>query len=88
MDITTQTHTSAAVSVKIEADPNNDVHTSPDTLEDAPNICISKYPIPRAPTESIAIAASPLIFAFLPVQNGKQYRNRHDNKHTVGNPQH
>ena len=41
-------------------------HTSPDKFADAENMFNNKYPIAKAPTESIAMAASPCILAFLP----------------------
>ena len=52
--------------VRIEVEPKRVPHTSPETLAEGEKIFISKYPSASAPTESIAIAASPRIFEELP----------------------
>lgn len=51
----------------MEVAPNNVLHTSPDILAEVENIFNKRYPMANAPTESIAMAASPFIFAFCPV---------------------
>ena len=61
MDKNVHNVTSKEVNVKIEVEPNNVLHTSPDRFGPVENIFISRYPIANAPTESIATAASPLI---------------------------
>ena len=71
MDIAIQIHTSAEVSVRIDVDPNRVVQTSPARLDDVANRFISRYPKARAPTEIIAIAASPFTFVFCPVLKSK-----------------
>ena len=60
------THTSDFVSVRIDVEPNRVEHTSPETFPDVGNTFISKYPKARAPTDIIAIAASPFTFELLP----------------------
>ena len=67
----THSPTSVSVNVKIEVEPNSVLHTSPERLEDVENRFISRYPIASAPTEIIAIAASPLIFACCPVRSSR-----------------
>ena len=67
MESPMQSHTSVFVKVKIDVDPNRVEQTSPDILVEVEKIFISKYPMAREPTEIIAIAASPFIFAFWPV---------------------
>ncbi|MPM82511.1 hypothetical protein SDC9_129572 [bioreactor metagenome] len=64
MDIAIHSFTSKATKVSIDVEPNNVLQTSPDTLADLEKTFKIKYPKANAPTESIAIAASPLIFAF------------------------
>jgi hypothetical protein len=61
-----QTKTSLFVKVKIDAEPNNVEHTSPDTFPETGKRFISMYPKAKAPTEIIAIAASPFTFELLP----------------------
>ena len=55
--------TSVFESVSIDVEPKRVVHTSPLTFEDAEKMFRSRYPRASAPTDIIAIAASPLIFA-------------------------
>jgi hypothetical protein len=62
-----QSHTSAFVSVRIDVEPNNVEHTSPEIFDDVENRFITRYPTASEPTESIAIAASPCILGFCPV---------------------
>ena len=62
---------SVADKVRIDVEPKRTVQTSPDTFEEVEKTFINKYPIARAPTESIARAASPLILVFLPVRKSK-----------------
>lgn len=64
-------HTSLLVSVRMEVEPNKVLHTSPVILADVEKIFKMRYPIARDPTESIAMAASPLIFVFCPPLNNK-----------------
>ena len=52
-------HTSAFVSVRIEVEPKRVEQTSPLKFDETENRFIKRYPIARAPTEIIAIAASP-----------------------------
>ena len=47
------------------------LHTSPDILEPVENTFIRRYPTASAPTEIMAIAASPLIFVLCPVRRSK-----------------
>ena len=63
--------TCVLVNVKMEVDPNNVLQTSPDRFGPVENRFISKYPIASAPTEIMAMAASPLIFVFCPVRSSK-----------------
>ena len=51
--------TSAFVNVRIEVEPKRVEQTSPLRLEETEKTFIRRYPIARAPTEIIAIAASP-----------------------------
>ena len=51
--------TSAFVSVRIEVEPKRVEQTSPLKFDETENRFIKRYPIARAPTEIIAIAASP-----------------------------
>lgn len=67
IDNTIQIITDSSLIVKIDAAPNNVVHTSPDKFEDVENTLIKKYPIASAPTETTATAASPLILEFSPI---------------------
>ena len=55
----------------MEVEPNRVVQTSPETLAEEENTFIRRYPTASAPTEIMAMAASPLIFAFCPVRNSK-----------------
>ena len=59
--------TSDFSSVKIDVEPNNVLHTSPETFAEDEKTFMIKYPIARAPTEIMAIAASPFICVFWPV---------------------
>lgn len=61
--------TSSFVNVSIEVDPNNVVHTSPDKFAEDEKTFIIKYPKASAPTDSMAMEASPLIFASFPLFN-------------------
>ena len=61
-ETTTQSHTSVLVNVRIEVEPNRLLHTSPEILAPVENTFIKRYPTASAPTEIIAIAASPFIF--------------------------
>ena len=61
-----QTHTSVLVSISMDMEPKSVVHTSPDTFEELGNRFIIIYPKASAPTDSIAIAASPFILVFCP----------------------
>ena len=63
-DNTPHNFTCSEVIVSIEVEPNNVLHTSPERLGPVENIFIRRYPIASAPTEIMAIAASPLIFVF------------------------
>ena len=54
--------TSKTSSVSIDIEPKSVVHTSPAIFDELANMFVTRYPRARAPTESIAIAASPLIF--------------------------
>ena len=65
--MTTHTHTSAFVSVRMEVEPKSVLHTSPDTLAEAENMLSSRYPNAIEPTENMAKAASPFIFVLVPV---------------------
>ncbi len=58
--------TSTFVKVNIEVEPNIIVQTSPLKFADEENMLINKYPRAKAPTEIIAIVASPLILEFWP----------------------
>ena len=49
------------VSVKINVEPNNVLHTSPERFTEGEKIFKRKYPTARAPTEIIATLASPFI---------------------------
>ncbi len=53
----------------MDVDPNNVLHTSPERFGPVENIFIKRYPTARVPTDTIAIAASPLIFVFCPLLN-------------------
>ena len=53
-------------SVIMEVLPKSVLHTSPERLEDVLNIFIRRYPSASAPTEIMAMAASPFILAFCP----------------------
>ena len=55
----------------MDIEPNRVVQTSADTFDDTGNKFIRRYPIARAPTDIIAIAASPLILVFCPVFNNR-----------------
>ena len=66
-DIPAHSHTSVSESVNIDVEPNNVLHTSPETFADDEKIFISIYPAASDPTDIIATAASPLIFVFPPV---------------------
>lgn len=66
-DMTTHSHTSALVSVRIEVEPKSVLHTSPEIFADVENRFITRYPTASEPTESKAIAASPWILGFCPV---------------------
>ena len=66
-DIPTHSHTSAGDSVRMEVEPNSVLHTSPERLDEVEKMFIRRYPIASAPTEIMAMAASPLIFVFCPV---------------------
>ena len=52
-------HTSAFVSVRIEVEPKRVEQTSPLKFDETEKRFINRYPIASAPTEIIAIAASP-----------------------------
>ena len=67
-DIPTHSHTSAGDSVRMEVEPNSVLHTSPERLDEVEKMFIRRYPIASAPTEIMAMAASPLIFVFCPVR--------------------
>ncbi len=58
--------TSLSVRVNIDVEPNKVVQTSPDTFELAEKMLRRRYPKASADTDNMAIAASPLIFAFCP----------------------
>ena len=66
IDNTAHSQTSFSVSVSMDVEPNNVEHTSPVRFEDVEKIFIIRYPKARAATDIIAMAASPLIFAFFP----------------------
>ena len=66
-----QSHTSDEVSVRRDVEPKRVLHTSPDTLAEVPATFITRYPTARAATEIMAMAASPLIFLFCPVQSSR-----------------
>ncbi len=51
----------------MEVEPKRVEHTSPDTLDDTENTLSIRYPTAIAPTDSIAIAESPLICVLFPV---------------------
>ena len=59
-------HTSNFESVRIEVEPKSVLQTSPARFADEEKTLSKRYPNARAPTDSIAIAASPFIAAFLP----------------------
>ena len=69
MDKMVHSHTSPLLRVRMDVEPNNVLHTSPERFEDFANKFINKYPKAKAPTEIIAMAASPLIFVFCPVRS-------------------
>ena len=52
----------------MEVEPNSVLHTSPERLDEVEKTFIRRYPMASAPTEIVAIAASPLIFVFCPVR--------------------
>ena len=62
-------HTSPLVRVRMEVEPNSAPHTSPERLAEVENTLISRYPNASAPTEIMAMAASPLILVFCPVRS-------------------
>ena len=64
----THSHTSVTVKVSIEVEPNKVLHTSPDRFDEGLKMFMIRYPKASAETDIIAIAASPLIFAFCPVR--------------------
>ena len=51
----------------MEVEPKSVEHTSPDTLDETENTLSIRYPTAIEPTESIAIAASPLSLVLFPV---------------------
>ena len=63
-DSTTHSQTSNEVSVRIDVEPKSVEHTSPERFDDAEKIFIIRYPNASAPTDIIAIAASPFILVF------------------------
>ncbi len=66
-DATIHIITSELVSVSMEVEPKSVEHTSPDTLDETENTLSIRYPTAIEPTESIAIAASPLSLVLFPV---------------------
>ena len=56
--------TSVSDRVRMEVEPNNVLHTSPEILAEVENKFMKRYPSARAPTEIIARVASPLILVF------------------------
>ena len=66
-----ESRTSAGVRVKIEVEPKSVVQTSAERLADFANRLIIRYPKASEPTEIMAIAASPLIFASCPGRRSK-----------------
>ena len=52
----------------MEVEPNSVLHTSPERFAEVEKMFISRYPTASAPTEIMAMAASPLIFVFCPVR--------------------
>ena len=58
--------TSPPERVRIEVEPKSVPQTSPETFAEGEKIFIIRYPNASAPTESIAIAASPRIFEEAP----------------------
>ena len=52
----------------MEVEPNSVLHTSPERLDEVEKRFIRRYPMASAPTEIMAMAASPLIFVFCPVR--------------------
>ena len=69
IDNTIQSLTSDFVSVSIESEPNSVEHTSPDRFDEVEKMFIKRYPKASAPTEIMAIAASPFTFVFAPVRS-------------------
>ena len=55
----------------MEVEPNSVLQTSPERLDEVENRFIRRYPMASAPTEIMAIAASPLIFVFCPVRSSR-----------------
>ena len=55
----------------MEVEPNSVLHTSPERLDEVEKRFISRYPMASAPTEIMAMAASPLIFVFCPVRRSR-----------------
>ena len=67
-DRTAQMTTSDMVRVSIDVDPKSVLHTSPEIFDDVENTFMIRYPNASIPTDIMAMAASPLILAFLPVR--------------------
>ena len=67
IDNSTQMFTSLFYKVSMDIEPNSVEHTSPLMFALVANTFINRYPMARAPTDSIAISASPFIFLFCPV---------------------
>ena len=67
MERITLSQTSLTVRVRMEVEPNSVLHTSPEIFEEAEKTLTRRYPKARAATEIMAMAASPLIFAFFPL---------------------
>ena len=68
IDITIQRTTSELVRVKMDVEPKRVEQTSPEILAEVEKRFITKYPIAKAPTDSIAIAESPFNLVFCPVR--------------------
>ena len=70
-ETTAQIVTSVLPSIKIDVEPNKVLHTSPATFDAVEKTFKSRYPIDKAPTESIAIIESPLSLVLCPVRRSK-----------------
>ena len=65
--VTKHIKTSVFLRVRIDAEPNRVLHTSPATFAEDENTLSRRYPVAREQTDIIATAASPFIFVFCPV---------------------